>query len=925
MDMSLNLGTLDQISYRIDQEVNQSLGVMREIVDYDDILEPSTIQRFNEVIREVEARLNTDTLSVVVVGEQKAGKSTFLNAILGEEVLGTAVKECTATVTFIQYGDQPHYTAFKTDGTELVFRSPFHERLVVVTENLERLERTYGFASHEFPSVSPNAKERVKSTRARTLRELQEIAQALQNLGLSDAILEDLRRKHPNVLKKWQADVAHAREIYSMQEEKLATFPESADLSERLRRYEASALSAAEQREHHKADALSVLEQTIPSFLQEEQKSWLDTLLLFLFGWLYAKEKKQRTILREDVDRSRKEVEILEAQEQLEQLARLYGVPVPRFLTGRADDAPKLREKADPEVRRLLQRREERKQELDHANYEWEKIHGAERYIALMGEQKTLTDELLPAFKKDVHNLTDMQKQGNDIAELYIQFPAKHLPPNVQIIDTPGVNTSTKTNQDRAWKAIRQYGDACLLVSDINQVVSQSTRDFLDKVKPIIPHILLVLAKVDVAYERAEEDSLILGTGEDPWEQVNQARDVGVKRFAEQAGRSTEDVFAFTVAAEPALRKVAGPGNLGHAFADEMEKLFDVLNAEKAVALATRAARGIQNCVAEVQTAQESVSEELGERLDFLESQRLPDPESFRESKIQMIHQVAPEGAYHVISEAFNFVAESVNAKIEQFSHEIYSCQNAEQVEAVVKRYPDARAIFINDCLHSISEFSRQTMVDGMEDLHAQIVHDIKERFWLVEEQMGENVVSLEFPTIDIGNVSVALTYEDLHLETMVGDSEFMRIAGGVGGAAVGAAIGTVIFPVIGTAIGSALGVMAAEAFGGIRSLQAKCVRKVAEDLHNLQHKMLHALETDVQTLIMNELIRVLWTNLQQTMDSFGQWIDEAIRDEQWLIESTQTELETLQEHRTLLAQNSQNILSLQKKAARISKGVVES
>ena len=50
----------------------------------------AAIARARDGIRE---RLARETLQIVIAGEKKAGKSTFLNAILGAPVLGTAVRD----------------------------------------------------------------------------------------------------------------------------------------------------------------------------------------------------------------------------------------------------------------------------------------------------------------------------------------------------------------------------------------------------------------------------------------------------------------------------------------------------------------------------------------------------------------------------------------------------------------------------------------------------------------------------------------------------------------------------------------------------------------------------------------------------------------------------------------------------------------
>lgn len=56
-------------------------------------------------IKEVGEKLVQDRFNLVVLGEFKRGKTTFLNALLGAELLPTAVVPLTSIVTIIQYGN----------------------------------------------------------------------------------------------------------------------------------------------------------------------------------------------------------------------------------------------------------------------------------------------------------------------------------------------------------------------------------------------------------------------------------------------------------------------------------------------------------------------------------------------------------------------------------------------------------------------------------------------------------------------------------------------------------------------------------------------------------------------------------------------------------------------------------------------------
>lgn len=65
---------------------------------------------------ELSQRRLHEPLRVAIVGMVKAGKSTLLNALIGEEIAPTDAGECTKVVTWYRYGDTPRVTLHPIDG-----------------------------------------------------------------------------------------------------------------------------------------------------------------------------------------------------------------------------------------------------------------------------------------------------------------------------------------------------------------------------------------------------------------------------------------------------------------------------------------------------------------------------------------------------------------------------------------------------------------------------------------------------------------------------------------------------------------------------------------------------------------------------------------------------------------------------------------
>jgi Dynamin family len=67
-------------------------------------------------LRALHRRLASERLQLAVVGQFKRGKSTFINALLGAEVLPTGVVPLTAIATFIAFGATPLVVVRFKDG-----------------------------------------------------------------------------------------------------------------------------------------------------------------------------------------------------------------------------------------------------------------------------------------------------------------------------------------------------------------------------------------------------------------------------------------------------------------------------------------------------------------------------------------------------------------------------------------------------------------------------------------------------------------------------------------------------------------------------------------------------------------------------------------------------------------------------------------
>lgn len=89
-------------------------GALKELSDVAGSVGAKSLKE--RVDRELVKKLDEDRFHLVVVGEFNHGKSTFVNALLGETVLPTGVTPTTAAIHHLKYSTSPEATVVKTNG-----------------------------------------------------------------------------------------------------------------------------------------------------------------------------------------------------------------------------------------------------------------------------------------------------------------------------------------------------------------------------------------------------------------------------------------------------------------------------------------------------------------------------------------------------------------------------------------------------------------------------------------------------------------------------------------------------------------------------------------------------------------------------------------------------------------------------------------
>lgn len=89
---------------------NKLEEIVEELQDYsNDIDLPNPAERLEALMADIRGkaeRVKDDRFNIIIAGESKSGKSTFINAYLGVELLPMDVKQCTSSIVEIKYGER---------------------------------------------------------------------------------------------------------------------------------------------------------------------------------------------------------------------------------------------------------------------------------------------------------------------------------------------------------------------------------------------------------------------------------------------------------------------------------------------------------------------------------------------------------------------------------------------------------------------------------------------------------------------------------------------------------------------------------------------------------------------------------------------------------------------------------------------------
>ncbi|MEM9213188.1 MAG: dynamin family protein [Cyanobacteria bacterium P01_F01_bin.150] len=111
------------------------------------------LERQITLLRSTRESLAQGTFRLLILGDMKRGKSTFLNALLGERILPSDVNPCTALLTLVKYGPEKTVTIHFNDGSDpdVIDFATFKQQYTIDPTESKALEDRHEQA---FPNVS---------------------------------------------------------------------------------------------------------------------------------------------------------------------------------------------------------------------------------------------------------------------------------------------------------------------------------------------------------------------------------------------------------------------------------------------------------------------------------------------------------------------------------------------------------------------------------------------------------------------------------------------------------------------------------------------------------------------------------------------------------------------------------------------------
>lgn len=742
-------------------------------------------ERAREAIRLIGRKLEAQTVHLALVGGFSAGKSTLINAILGEPLLTSRANPTTICPTYISYGHQP--------------------RLLV---NLTAREVGWEVVTEIIREVTLHGDFLTKPLR---------FAEAGSHMYQVEHVFATTGEFHYEVRINGTPLRAGTIEVW---EPGLSVLFCYSELGHR------AALAA---------DCLFLPEDRAPRVKITGDDGQREVVLhdVFLSG-----EYRRAVFLEPGAYGLRVDCDWDYLNERYSTVYRKRSFPTKlhRFIARLTNTPPYVKEKrqfaAPQEILRIAVPQPGRY--LIAFNVSRQTLHVQElkspasirRYYVMNSEEDTrLAGALIARYTAAARREGQRDYEGI-IDGVKLEFPSPRLQQALTIIDTPGISAEeehTKITLD----VINQQADACMFLCPADQAGTLSDLRFISEhVEKISGDIFFAITKTDMAGDEEELREIV---------------DVVREKIREQTGIKDPKILA--VSPLQALR--APHSREGRAFYEAIDAVTDLVDSNRDSIMVRRLLKVEHSLMELLSERARTAQEAYYARLQELKAYQIQDIKAFiEEQKLEVfrnLEELFEEGAYlEIYRRALTDVAAKVKDHIRQILAQAES--TSELKEACEGPVVERLGVYRTELEEALRAAST-AVSSQLNGLIRKVFRDFEERF-----EAQYSLKRLTYGQVSMGSFSLPPGAVEVSAEaalTQVNEALGAQNAGVGLGMAGGAIVGSMILPGIGTIIGGLLGSVLGNLFGPpIKEVRRKVFASIVQAISDqLNHELYPQLE----------------------------------------------------------------------------------
>lgn len=395
---------------------------------------------------------------------------------------------------------------------------------------------------------------------------------------------------------------------------------------------------------------------------------------------------------------------------------------------------------------------------------------------------------------------------GRQLRELEIDFPASLLPEDIALVDIPEVTGVAQGDSARVWSLVRERADACVLVSDLERPVGGATKRFLQRLREVVPHVFLVLTKMDRVFMEAARRR-----NPQPWAEVEKARRAGTLRFASEIERAPEEVFSLATAARAALED--GDSGLARRFKREVDKLFHLLHHERAIVVGSRATKAIQCAIAGLGAVREAALAKYGQRVEELETHRAPPPGAFKMDALAAAEPRIAEARSGALREASDTAHGAIEALRVNCRNTLSRARSRREVLDAARQTQTELDAGLPSAWAAAEKTLQSSIEQRVTTMEQELFAELRRRYRVLPDVRGSQSL---IPRLEASDDSTTQAIVLGAVETAASRLGRVRLAASAVGAVTGAVAGRLIAPTLSGVLADARIDMAAGAIIGL-------------------------------------------------------------------------------------------------------------